>query len=159
MLTTWHLKLVIVLLWAVWSTIVFLTNLTDGLRELGLLADTFPFASGNFAAIAQVTAVYQTPAAISALLFGAVLAWEGLNAGLFWWVVQRSRSLRDGHHREVNTAFILATGLWAAFMVMDEIFLAYRVAAFEQTHRSVFIAVLVSFLVIRLLPNELAPGA
>ena len=153
-MTTWHLKLVILLFWAVWSSIVFLTNLTDGLRELGLLASAFPFASGNVAAIAQVTAVYQTPAAISTLLFGAVVAWEGLNAGLFWWAVKRSRSMRDGRYREVNTAFIAATGLWAAFMVMDEIFLAYRVAAFEQTHRSIFIAVLVSFLVIRLLPHE-----
>lgn len=153
-MTARHLKLGLVIFWAVWSSVVFLTNVTDALREMGVLPPEYPLASGNYAAVVEVTAIYPLPGAVAGLLFTIVLVWEGGNAALFWRALRLRTRWQGGDLRSVNTAFIVALALWAAFMVMDEVFLAYKVASFEQTHRAIFIAMLVSFLAVRLLPDR-----
>ena len=51
----------------------------------------------------------------------------------------------------VYSAFTAALLLWAAFLVSDELFIAY---ALEATHLRLFLAFLVTLLAIVLLPDE-----
>jgi hypothetical protein len=137
--------------WALWLSLVFATNALDGLKALDVLPAGWALASGNYAFLRRVTAVYQTPAWLTAALFAGVVLWEGLAALLFWhsfrvWCGVKGRGLPAFY-----TAFGVSLALWAAFMIAEEVFLAYPV---EGTHRSLFTCTLVSLLALRLLPDE-----
>ncbi len=73
---------------------------------------------------------------MQAILFAGVVVWEGLGAVLLW--------------RPTDAAFVVTLALWGAFVLAEEIFLAYVV---EATHLRLFIAQLVTLLVIHLLPD------
>ena len=55
------LKLAVLTGWALWFSVVLLTNVLDALRHLGLLPDGWRMASGNFDVIRSVTARYHIP--------------------------------------------------------------------------------------------------
>src|SRR6266576_2639674 len=78
------LKRSLLLFWAVWLTVVFLTNAADAMKAAGLLDESWAFASGNYGFVTQTTARYSVPAWANALMFAGVIVWEGLAAGLFW---------------------------------------------------------------------------
>jgi hypothetical protein len=138
------LKRCLLLFWAVWLSLVFITNVLDGARAARLLDGSWAFASGNYAFLCQTTARYGTPAWVNALLFAGVIGWEVLAAALFWlsWRTYRGRLL--------YLAFAAGLSLWAAFIVADEVFIAYAVAA---THWLLFTAQLATLLAVELLPE------
>lgn len=138
--------------WALYLAIVLASNLTDALKALGVLPDAWAFASGNFALVAQVTDIYAVPAFVDAVLFAGVLAWEAAAAWLFWRAFQRFRSVADGLPA-VYAAFTASIGLWMAFILADEFFIAYDVAGLEATHMGLLSAHLLSLLAVRLLPD------
>ena len=138
------LKRGLVLFWAAWLSLVFVTNVLDGAKEVGLLAESWAFASGNYAFLCQTTARYATPEWVNLLLFGGVICWEGLAAILFW------LAWRTYPGRLLYAAFATGLSLWAAFILADEVFVAYAV---EATHWRLFTAQLVTLLAIRLLPE------
>lgn len=142
------LKRSLLLFWAVWLTIVFLTNAADAAKAVGLLSESWAFASGNYRFVTETTARYGTPDWANAVMFAGVIVWEGLAAVLFWracWLFQGAsgRSARCA-------AFTTSLLLWAGFMVCDEVFIAYAV---EGTHLRLFIAQLGTVLVVELLPE------
>jgi hypothetical protein len=142
------LKRSLLLFWAVWLTIVFLTNAQDAAKAAGLRDDSWAFASGNYRFLTETTARYGTPDGANAAMFAGVIAWEGVAALLFWrasWI-PLGASGRSGRY----TAFTTSLLLWAAFMLADEVFIAYAV---EGTHLKLFIAQLVTLLVVELLPE------
>ena len=55
------LKQLLVAFWAAWLTIVLATNLCDAGKAAGLLDDSWPLASGNYAFVCQTTARCQSP--------------------------------------------------------------------------------------------------
>jgi hypothetical protein len=138
------LKRGLVLFWAAWLSLVFVTNLLDGAKAIGLLPDSWAFASGNYAFLCLTTARYGTPQSVNGLLFGGVICWEGLAALLFW------LAWRTFPGRLLYPAFAAGLSLWAAFVLADEVFVAYAV---EATHWRLFTAQLVTLLAIRLLPE------
>ena len=140
------LKQALLLFWAAWLSVVFTTNVLDGAKALGLLAPSWMFASGNYAFVCQTTARYGTPAWVNGLLFGGVVCWEGLAAGLFWLAWWTSGS----NGRAGDAAFAVGLSLWAAFLLADEVFIAYAVAG---THWRLFIAQLLSWLAVEVLPG------
>ncbi len=71
------LKRVLLLFWAVWLSVVFLSNLADALKGIGLLGESWAFASGNFKFMKETTARYGTPDLVNALLFAGVILCEG----------------------------------------------------------------------------------
>jgi hypothetical protein len=148
------LKRMLLLFWACWLTVVLLSNVLDGCQALGLLGPDWPFASGNYRFLAETTARYGPPAWLNGLLFGGVLCWEGIAAGLFWLAWAGYRGGARGR-RAVYAAFTASMGLWAAFLIADEICIAYPV---EATHLRLLTAQLASLLAIELLPAEV-PGA
>jgi hypothetical protein len=65
-----------------WS-VVFLSNLADAGKELGLLGESWAFASGNWQFPKETTARYEIPAVVNGVLFAGVILWEGVAALLF----------------------------------------------------------------------------
>lgn len=140
------LTFVLLLVWTGWISVVWTTNVCDLLRHLGVLPSYWGFASGNLAWIISTTRIYGVPEWLNMLLFVGVIVWEGLMAIEFWRaVIARNAASRQVHAR---SGFILGVGLFGAFTIADEIFLAYDT---EATHFRIFLALLASALVASLL--------
>jgi hypothetical protein len=144
------LKRLLLLFWAIWFTVVFLSNLADAGKGLGLLGESWAFASGNWKLIRETTARYRIPAAVNALLFAGVILWEAVAAVLFCRAALIWRG-RASAPTVVYRAFTASLLLWGAFLVADEILIAYPL---ESTHLRLFVAQLVTLLGIDLLPEE-----
>jgi hypothetical protein len=144
------LKRLLLLSWAVWLTVVLTTNVLDGGKALGLLGEDWAFASGNFHFLAETTARYGTPGWLNGLLFVGVIGWEGGAAVLFWLACWKFGTGSAGR-RVVYAAFTAALTLWAAFLVADEVCIAYPV---EGTHLWLFTAQLATLLAVELLPGS-----
>lgn len=136
------LKRGLLLAWAVWLTVVFFTNLADAAKAAGLLGADWSFASGNYRAVTETTARYRIPAWMNALLFAGVIAWEGLAAILFWRALYLIKT--ESARSATLAAFTVSLLLWAAFMIADEVFIAY---AIEGSHIRLFIAYVGTLLV------------
>lgn len=144
------LKRLVLLFWAIWLSVVFLSNLADAGKGLGLLGESWAFASGNWKLIQDTTARYRLPLALNSVLFAGVIVWEGIAAVLFWRVGWGFRGRRLSR-TAVYLAFTTSLLLWGAFLVADEIFISYSL---ESAHLRLFVAHLVSLLVVDLLPEE-----
>lgn len=144
------LKRLLLLFWAVWLSIVFLSNLADAAKGLSLLGESWVFASGNWKLIQDTTARYKIPVAVNAILFAGVILWEGIAALLFW---RAGWSFREGNssRRDVYRAFTISLLLWSAFLIADEVFIAYSL---ESTHLRLLVAHLATLLAIELLPDH-----
>jgi hypothetical protein len=136
----------LLLFWAIWLTLIALTNFFDALRQLGLLPEGWTFASYNYDLVRQTVGAHGVPAGIAAALFGGVIFWEALAAGLFWRAFAAVRRGRPGTSDEVSQAFTVGLALWAAFLIATEATVNYLTA---PTHMSALIAQLASLLVIR----------
>src|SRR5262245_23114511 len=103
------LKRGLLLFWAAWLTVVFTTNLLDGVKVVGLLGNDWAFASGNYRFLTQTTARYGTPAWLNGLLFAGVICWEAIAAVLFWsaW----GRFSRRGTDRRTLPAMCVLVGV------------------------------------------------
>jgi hypothetical protein len=143
------LKRLLLLFWAVWLSVVFLSNLADAGKGLGLLGESWTFASGNGKLIQETTARYRIPVAVNAVLFAGAILWEGTAAVLFWRAGWSFRG-RNSSGKAVHLAFTISLLLWGAFVVTDEVFIAYRL---EDTHLRLFIAHLMTLLAVDLLPE------
>ncbi|HKB37713.1 MAG TPA: hypothetical protein VKD72_14800 [Gemmataceae bacterium] len=110
------LKRGLLLFWAAYLSLVFTTNLLDGAKALGLLADSWTFSSGNYAFVVQTTARHGTPAWANAVLFAGVVVWEGLAAALFWRAFWAFRGGGAGRPA-VYAASATGLSLWAAFVL------------------------------------------
>jgi hypothetical protein len=143
------LKRALLFFWAAWLALVFLTNLLDGLKALGLLAESWPFASGNYRFMVETTARYHPPAWVNGLLFAGVVGWEAIAAVLFAWAALSFRG--RGEQRGLYPAFLVSLMLWAAFLIAEEVCIAYTV---EAVHFRLFTAELATLLVVELLPEN-----
>lgn len=144
------LKRSLLAFWAVWLSVVLLSNVADAAKELGLLDESWLFASGNFRFLAATTARYGNLVVINALLFGGVILWEGLAALLFWRAMWTYRGKNTGRN-DLYRAFTTSLSLWAAFVLADEICIAYGL---ESTHLRLFVSHLLTLIAIELLPDE-----
>jgi hypothetical protein len=144
------LKLGLMFFWASWLTLTFVTNFFDGLKVLKVLPEEWKFASGNYAAIARATSSYSVPDWLNGLLFVGSTLWEGLAGFLFW--ISFLSYLRSGFTNlsHTNTAFTFSLALWAAMILADEIFKAYRLV---RTHMLIFVCQGITLLIIYALPG------
>jgi hypothetical protein len=114
------------------------------------MATSRAFASGNWKLIQETTARYRTPAAMNVVLFAGVILWEAVAAVLLWRAGWRFRG-RSSARKAVYLAFTTSLLLWGAFLVADEVFVAYPL---ESTHLRLLVAHLVALLAVELLPEE-----
>ncbi|RPI31959.1 MAG: hypothetical protein EHM70_10160 [Chloroflexota bacterium] len=148
-MTPYLLKLGLIFFWALWLSIVFLTNLFDGLKALKILPPQWKLASGNYEKVASAARKYTLPNWVNGALFGGVVLWEGLSAALMWRSFAGSLGLGVIDSGLALAGFALSAGLWAIMMIADEIFGYYDG---ESQHLLLFIANLVTLIVIYLLP-------
>ncbi len=127
----------LLLFWALWLSVVAVTNLNNALQVLGLLPADFLFISGNWKWINDTLDPLAVPRGVKAFLFAGVIAWEALAAGLFW----RAAAVFRGRPLAEEPAALWACGvnlaLWGAFQILDEVFLAYSP---EAVHRVIFLS-------------------
>ncbi len=141
----------VLLFWAAWYTVVFLTNVLDGLKAVGVLGEGWKFASGNWVFLKETTAIYRTPVWLVAVLFGGIVVWEGLATWSMWHAFGAFGGV--GHQpglQAVYVAFAAGLAQFGAFIVADEVFISYAIAA---THMRIVLLMLTSLLAIRLLPD------
>ena len=131
----------ILLFWAAWFAIAALTNIADLLVASAVLSADWPFASGNYELIATLTNRYPRPAWMVAVLLVGAIGWESAAALLFarafaaWPQTDAARRLA-----RARAAYAVALALWASFLLIDEVLIAYDM---EATHLRLFIAHLV----------------
>lgn len=145
------LKRGLLLFWAGYFAIVCVTNVLDALKALRVLPADWAFASYNWDFMLTTTAIYGTPHWLAAILYAGVIAWELLAALAFARALAARPAAGGIDPRAVTTAFVIGLALMAAFVLVDEIFIAYEV---ESTHLRLFIAQAVSLLTIFLLPDH-----
>lgn len=131
--------------WSLYFALVGVTNLLDGLRAVKVLPAGWWYVSGNLPLLARGLAGIRLPVGLAVLLLFGVVLWEWGAAWLFW------QALHTGRSRAVDRAFMAGAGLWAAFLLADELLLVY---ALEEVHLRLLIAQLVSYLVIALLRGQ-----
>jgi hypothetical protein len=138
------LKRLLLAFWATWLTIVLVTNVLDAAKSLGVLDRSWAFASGNYQFLTQATARYGAPAWINGVLFAGVIACEATATVLFWLACWRYHGNGEGRQTQY-AAFTVSLLLWGAFLVADEVFIAYAVAV---AHLRLFTAQLATLLAI-----------
>ncbi|MBV9576541.1 MAG: hypothetical protein JO149_07945 [Gammaproteobacteria bacterium] len=141
-----YLKQGILLFWGMWFLIAFFTNVTDFLISTHIVTP-IAFRSGNYHALEKVLSIYHTPTYFLNLLFSMDILVQGSSAILFL-IAGFSFVNKEIPWKIINTAFFISMALWAAFLVMEEIFIAY---SFEGTHIGLFEFELISLLTLHLL--------
>jgi hypothetical protein len=138
----------LLLFWAAWFAIVFLTNVFSALKAAGRLGPEWKFASKNYESVAKAVSLYSAPAWVPRTLFAGVLAWQLAAACLYAAALVACLASASIPMGFVNLAFAAGTGLCAAFMIADEITIKY---AYEQAHELLLIAQLASLAVVHAL--------
>jgi len=138
------------LFWALWLSVVVFTNILNALQALGVLSETFKFVSGNWQWINQTMDPLGVPRALQAFMFAGVIVWELLAALLFWRAVADYRNRPLNQERATVIACAVNLALWAAFQVLDEVFLAYQP---EGVHRVIFGNQILTLLMLHVLPS------
>jgi hypothetical protein len=147
------LKRGLLLFWTLYFAVIAASNLCDALKAAGILPGNWRFASGNFALVKKATSIYKAPAIVNAVLFAGVVLWEGVTAALLLRATLGFRG-NDAHGLQLAlTGLGAGIALWAAFIVMDEIFLDYE-SGLEIPHLGLFIAQLATLLAVALLPES-----
>lgn len=142
-------KRIILLIWALWSAFVTLSNICDGLKTIGLLPGWFRFVSGNFGYIQAATQIYSFPVWLNAILFILVIILEAAICIFFFKALFK---FNNEDSELVLMPFLLGIILFGGFLILDEFLVAYdRLGAIEQSHLGFFMALLLSFLTIRLI--------
>jgi len=141
----------LLLVWALWYSVVVTTNVLNALQALGILSASFKFVSGNWEWINQTMNPLGVPIALQAFLFAGVIVWEMLCAILFFVACARFRSRTLEEEKGSLWACTVALALWCAFQVLDEAFLAYDP---ESVHRVIFIETILTMMFLQSMPRE-----
>lgn len=146
MLAISDLKWIIVLVWAIWLSLVTIMNICEALMALKVLPPHFKFASSNWSLMLNVTGIYQTPRLFVAVMFAGVIVWEAVVTGFLWvGTVGRNLGMTD-------MGFGLMIGLWGGFLIMSQLYRSFVVnPAIPEAHRSIYGVCLLSWLAMHVL--------
>ena len=149
MSTIFYFKLGILVFWGSWYLIAFFTNVCECFEHLRVLPKAWPFASGNLRGVTQAVKTYSASRWLPRLLFSGVLCSQLLVVFLFGWAIISSAG-GSLNFKAIDAACVSGLGLWAVFMLADEILKQYDV---EHSHVLFFIAQFVTFLSFYVLPS------
>lgn len=137
------MKRLVLAFWTAYFAVICLTNTLDLLQGMGLLPGDWRYLSGNLPLLLRTLGGVGLPSGLAGLLLAGVALWQGATAWLFGRVLIRGEPL--------EAAFVAGAGLWAVFLVADELLLRYDL---EAVHLRLLMAQMVSFLVVSLLPDR-----
>jgi hypothetical protein len=143
-------KRLILLFWALWWLLAFLTDLIGGLKEIGVVAASW-LPHSNYPDLVESLAPYDTPGWLPPVLFVGIVAWSLLSTLLFAIAASTPRQPAERWRRRLNRAFIVSLGLWLAFFLADQVVMKF---GFEENHMVQGGFQLLTFLAIYLLPEE-----
>lgn len=145
-------KRIIVVFWAVWWLLAFLTDFVGGLKDIGVIAAPWLDAS-NYPGLVKSLAPYSVPAWLPPILFVGIITWSFLSTVLFVVAAITPLQPEPRWRTRVNTAFIVSLSLWLAFFIADQIVMKFDL---EENHMVQGGFQLLSFMAIHLLPDERA---
>jgi hypothetical protein len=135
-------KRILIAFWALFFSLVALTNLVDLLDTLGAFDWRF-LNSENYDYLHSVVKVYDVGPLVTKLLLAGALAIEAIGAVLCWRaVLHRTRPL---------LALCWGALVWIAFIVMTEFFTAYQS---ESVFRELLMLTIASALAVALIPDS-----
>jgi hypothetical protein len=140
---TWF-AFIIIAFWSGWFSLAFCSNASDLIYALGLIQQPFTFHSGNYALVKQIIAIYHWPNSIALILFILNVLIQGIIAVLF---IAAIISILCGCLKKSTLLWplLLNIALWAAFMIMEEFFLAYSQ---EKVHLNFMILATISAMLV-----------
>ena len=144
------LRRLLLVFWSLYFLLVAGSNLVDAFQQLGWAPGAWSFTSGNLAMIAETIGEYGLANGLAGLLYALVILVE-LAATVFFLAAFRDTwKVKEGKSANISRAFLCAIGLFAGFIVTDELFVVYhRISGLETTHFLVLCALLLSVLVSR----------
>jgi hypothetical protein len=139
------LKRLLVVFWAMYFSLVAVTNLVDLLGQFSALHWTF-LNSMNFSYIRSVVKVYHVGAVPTKVLLTGALIVEATGAALFW------RAAVERRARAALQALCFGALVWIAFIFMTEFFVAY---AAEPPFRELLTLTIASAVFIAVAPDSI----
>ncbi|KTD56004.1 hypothetical protein Lsai_2134 [Legionella sainthelensi] len=117
----------IILMWALWISIVFLTDFCNLMVGFDLLPADFPASSHNLDWIHQFLKLYWLDNdRMCLILFSIINLWVMAIAVLYWRAFISYYTCGKYYVYRVMQAFILNMSLFVCFLVTDEIFIQYQ---------------------------------
>ncbi|MBX3710205.1 MAG: hypothetical protein KIT56_09515 [Gammaproteobacteria bacterium] len=144
----YFIKVGILFFFFLWFSIAFSSNFIDFLNSLGI-TNEWRFHSGNYDAVKKTIQIYNAPQSILNFLFYSDILIQATSALLFFAAFLSFFRKRDAW-RLINSAYGISMALWAIFLIIEEIFIAY---SYEAAHIRLLLE-LVSFLLLHLLPDN-----
>ncbi|KTD31505.1 MULTISPECIES: hypothetical protein [Legionella] len=141
-----YIKLGILLFYALWFFIACLTNVVNLMDALNII-NTQKFNSGNFLFLKELIFKFDTSFPLLELLFILGVFIQAISSTLFFIAFFAFWKGRN-KWKCVNLAFAISMMFWAAFILSEEIFIAY---AYEPTHLRLLALELLSLLAFHLL--------
>ncbi len=149
-LTLTFLKRLIVVFWALWWSLAFLTDLLGAAKELGMLALPW-LPHSNYPGLVAALAPYQVPVWLPGFLFAGIICWSFLSSILLWLAVATPRRPLARWRMRVNRAFIVSLSLWLAFFIADQVVMRFDL---EENHMVQGGFQLLCLLALYLLPDD-----
>jgi len=129
-ITNRSFKQIIVVFWALWWTIAFLTDVSGGLKHLQLI--NFSWALDlNYPALVKALEIYSEPLWLSTFFFVGIVCWSGLSAILFWIASFTNPSRHSAWLRRTQNAFIVSLCFWLVFFIADQAIMNFSL---EENH-------------------------
>ena len=143
-------KRIIVIFWFVWWLLAFLTDFSNGLKELGAVTTVW-LAGTNYPFLVQTLDAFGVPGWLPPTLFVGIIVWSFSSTILFAIAAITPLHPASRWRARVNNAFIVSLGLWLAFFLADQVVMKFDL---EQNHMVQGGFQLLCFLAIHLLPDD-----
>lgn len=143
----------IILMWALWLSIVSFTDFCNLLVGFGLLPTNFPASSHNLGLIYKYFKLYNLDNPTFCItVFAIINIWVLIIACLYWRALFSYYTNRTRYVYRVMQAFLANMSLFVCFLIVDEIFIQYQASHSHMNMLLYIFTSLVTFLY--LLHNE-----
>lgn len=149
-----YFKAIILLFWVGWFFLVSVSNSLDFIYHTGFFHYHILFQGDNYERLQHVLHVYDTPIFIVNTLFILDFIIQVICSILFalalycFWQRNRYKWFF------INLAFLISISLWAVFVIMQEVFLAYKVTpGIEHIFMHLALYEMVTLMMFHLLPD------
>ncbi len=143
-------KRIIVVFWALWWMLAFLTDFLGGLYLLNVFTEPWVPHSNYPALVASLTQ-YDAPNWLPGVFFVGIVAWSFMSALAFIFAALTPAQPSPRWRERVNAAFIISLGLWFAFFISDQVVMMFDL---EQNHMVQGGFQLLTFMAIHFLPDD-----
>ena len=144
----------IILMWALWISIVFLTDLFNLLVVFGILPDNFPASSHNLDWIRSFLKVYGMDNDVLCIsIFSIINIWAAIITLFYWRAFMSYFTNKNYYICRVMQAFILNMSLFLCFLIGDEAFIQYKAG---HSHINMLIFIFTSLILFLYLLDEKA---